>query len=133
MHLVERGGLLSNIKEEMIAVIKRLNIPQLPYEFRSVFKLMTDTEKDEDDWNKFSLYFDQVHNNFLVTLKTKYPLLSATDLKMCAYLRLNLSSKEIAQLLNISPKGVEISRYRIRKKLGLTPEVNLYAFLTGIA
>lgn len=133
MHLVERGGLLSSIKEEMIAVIKRLNIPQLPFEFRSVFKLMTDTEKDEGDWNKFSLYFDQVHNNFLVTLKTKYPLLSPTDLKMCAYLRLNLSSKEIAQLLNISPKGVEISRYRIRKKLGLTPDVNLYAFLTGIA
>ena len=132
MHLVERGGLLSNIKEEMIAVIKRLNIPQLPYEFRSVFKLMTDTEKEEDDWNRFSLYFDQVHNNFLTTLKTRFPLLSPTDLKMCAYLRLNLSSKEIAQLLNISPKGVEISRYRIRKKLGLTPEVNLYEFLTEV-
>jgi hypothetical protein len=132
MHLVERGGLLSNIKEEMISVIKRLNIPQLPYEFRSVFKLMTDTGKEEDDWNRFSLYFDQVHNNFLTTLKTRFPLLSPTDLKMCAYLRLNLSSKEIAQLLNISPKGVEISRYRIRKKLGLTPEVNLFDFLTDM-
>lgn len=130
MHLVERGGLLSNIKEEMIAVIKRLGIPQLPYEFRSVFKLMTDSGKEEDDWNRFSLYFDQVHNNYLTTLKTRFPSLSPTDLKMCAYLRLNLSSKEIAQLLNISPKGVEISRYRIRKKLGLTPEINLFDFLT---
>jgi DNA-binding CsgD family transcriptional regulator len=62
-------------------------------------------------------------------MKVKFPNLSATDLKLCAYLRLNLSSKETAQLLNISLKGVEISRYRLRKKLQLPTEVNLYDFL----
>jgi len=70
-----------------------------------------------------------VHNNFLTTLKIRFPDLSSTDLKLCAYLRLNLSSKEIAQLMNISLKGVEISRYRIRKKLNLATEINLYDFL----
>ena len=132
MHLVERGGILSNIREELIAVIKKLNISHQSFEFKSVFRMLTDTEKSDDDWNRFALYFDQVHNNFLGTLKAKFPTLSATDLKLCAYLRLNLSSKEIAQLLNISLKGVEISRYRIRKKFQLKPETNLYDFLIEV-
>jgi DNA-binding CsgD family transcriptional regulator len=132
MHLVERGGLLSNIKEELIAVIKKVNISHLSYEFKTVFRMLTPTEKTEEEWGRFSLYFDEVHNNFLTTLKAKYPTLSPTDLKLCAYLRLNLSSKEIAQLLNISLKGVEISRYRVRKKFQLKPEVNLYDFLIEV-
>lgn len=133
MHLVERGGILSGIKEELTAVIKRLNIPNLAHEFKPVFRMMSDTEKSDDDWNRFALYFDEVHNNFLSTLRTKYPQLSPTDLKLCAYLRLNLSSKEIAQLLNISLKGVEVSRYRLRKKLGLATEINLNDFLGKIS
>ena len=132
MHLVERGGMLSSIKEELLTVIKRLNIPNLSYEFRSVFRMINDTEKSDDDWTRFALYFDQVHNNFLSILKNKYPQLSPTDLKLCAYLRLNLTSKEIAQLLNISLKGVEVSRYRLRKKLNLATEINLHDFLIEI-
>jgi DNA-binding CsgD family transcriptional regulator len=132
MHLVERGGITLNIKEELHAVIKKLNIPNLSYEFRSVFRMIGDTEKSDEDWNKFALYFDQVHNNFLTTLKAKSPQLSPTDLKLCAYLRLNLTSKEIAQILNISLKGVEVSRYRLRKKLNLSTEVNLYDYLIGV-
>jgi hypothetical protein len=132
MHLVERGGLLLNIKQELMAVIKKLNIPNGTQEFKSVFRMMNDTEKNDDDWNRFAIYFDEVHNNFLSTLKTKFPQLSPTDLKLCAYLRLNLSSKEIAQLLNISLKGVEVSRYRIRKKLNLPTEINLYDFLIEV-
>jgi ligand-binding sensor domain-containing protein/DNA-binding CsgD family transcriptional regulator len=133
MHLVERGGILASIKDELTAVIKRLNVPNLAYEFKPVFRMISDTEKSDDDWNRFALYFDEVHNNFLSTLKTKYPQLSPTDLKLCAYLRLNLSSKEIAQLLNISLKGVEVSRYRLRKKIGLATEINLNDFLGKIS
>jgi len=132
MQMVDRGKLLLNIKDEMMTLIKKLNIPDASYQFRSVFKLLSDTEKNDDDWDNFSMYFDQVHNNFLTTMKAKFPSLSSTDLKLCAYLRLNLSSKEIAQLLNISLKGVEISRYRVRKKLQLSTETNLYDFLIEV-
>ncbi|WP_183556987.1 triple tyrosine motif-containing protein [Mucilaginibacter sp. SP1R1] len=132
MHLVERGRILLNIKEELAANIKKLNQPDLTHEFRSVFKLVSDTEKKDDDWNHFAIYFDQVHNNFLSIMKARFPGLSPTDLKLCAYLRLNLTSKEIAQLMNISLKGVEISRYRVRKKLALATEVNLYYFLIDV-
>ncbi len=129
MYLVERGGLLSNMKEALLGVIKKMGIPSLAYELRGIFKMISDTEKSNEDWDRFSIYFDQVHNNFLTTLKTKFPQLSPTDLKLCAYLRLNLSSKEIAHILNISLKGIEVSRYRVRKKLGLSTETNLYDFL----
>jgi len=132
MHLVKRGGIVLGIKEELIPLIKKLNIPDPATEFRSVFRMFNDIEKNDDEWNQFAIYFDQVHNNFISILKTKFPGLSSTDLKLCAYLRLNLSSKEIAQLLNISLKGVEISRYRIRKKLALSPEINLYDFLIEV-
>jgi DNA-binding CsgD family transcriptional regulator len=132
MHLVDRGRLLLNIKEELNNRIKKLNTPDLAHQFRSVFKLLSDTEKNDDDWKNFAIYFDEVHNNFLSTMKAKFPGLSATDLKLCAYLRLNLTSKEIAQLLNISLKGVEISRYRVRKKLNLSTDINLYDFLIDI-
>jgi len=129
MHLVERGGILTNFKQALLGMVKKIKIPDAEYEFRSVFKLLNEIEKNADDWNHFAIYFDQVHNNFLTIIKTKFPELSSTDLKLCAYLRLNLSSKEIAQLMNISLKGVEISRYRIRKKLNLATEINLYDFL----
>ncbi len=132
MQMVDRGKLLLNIKDELMVLIKKLNIPDASYQFRSVFKLLSDTEKSDDDWDNFSMYFDQVHNNFITTMKAKFPGLSSTDLKLCAYLRLNLSSKEIAQLLNISLKGVEISRYRVRKKLQLSTETNLYDFLIEV-
>ncbi|SDT00628.1 Y_Y_Y domain-containing protein [Mucilaginibacter mallensis] len=129
MHLVERGGILINFKQALLSLVKKTKIPDAEYEFRSVFKLLNEIEKNADDWNHFAIYFDQVHNNFLTIIKAKFPDLSSTDLKLCAYLRLNLSSKEIAQLMNISLKGVEISRYRIRKKLNLATEINLYDFL----
>ena len=132
MHLVERGSILVNIKEELILFMKKTNIPDTQYEFRNIFRILDESEKKSDDWGQFAIYFDHVHNNFLCCIQAKYPFLSPTDLKLCAYLRLNLSSKEIAQLMNISLKGVEISRYRLRKKLQLSTETNLYNFLINI-
>jgi FixJ family two-component response regulator len=83
----------------------------------------------EDDWESFARHFDQVHTDFIKRLKEKYPQLSPKDLKLCAYLRMNLVSKEIAPLLNISVRGVEISRYRLRKKMQLHAEVNLTDYM----
>ncbi len=73
--------------------------------------------------------FDQVHENFLLRLREAFPELTAKDLRLCAFLRLNLSSKEIAPLLNISARGVEISRYRLRKKLQLDHKEHLTDFI----
>ena len=83
----------------------------------------------DDLWKKFEENFDIVYADFLKRLGEKYPHLSVTDKKMCAYLKMDLSSKEIAPLLNITVRSVEMTRYRIRKKLGLSREDNLTEFL----
>ena len=73
-----------------------------------------------------------MHSDFLVLLKEKHPTITPHELKLSAYLRMNLSSKEIAQLLNISLRGVEIGRYRLRKKLNLVAEQSLFDYLINI-
>ncbi len=83
----------------------------------------------EEDWQQFQMYFDQINDNFIHRLRTDYPDLTHKDLKTAAYVRMNLSTKEIAQLLNLTIRGVETSRYRLRKRLNLTQSDNLVEFL----
>jgi DNA-binding CsgD family transcriptional regulator len=128
MHLVQRGKLLSSIKDELIRLQRTVETPSGAQEFKKVIRMLGDDENNDEDWEHFAIHFDQVHSNFLTNLKGKYPTLTSTDQKLCAYLRMNLSSKEIAQLMNISLRGVEISRYRLRKKLQVPTEVNLYDY-----
>lgn len=74
-------------------------------------------------------HFNQLHREFYYRLKSTYPELTLKDLKMCAYLRMNLSTKEMTSLLNVKTRGVEASRYRLRKKFKLSKESNLTKFL----
>lgn len=84
---------------------------------------------DEESWNMFQANFDRIHENFFRHLKLQYPDLTSGDLRFCALLRLNLPTKEIAKLLNISVRGVDAARYRLRKKLNLSQEDNLTDFM----
>jgi DNA-binding CsgD family transcriptional regulator len=129
MHLVQKGELLTKIKEELVKFKKLAENGKPAEDFKKIIKILNEEEKMDDDWEHFAIHFDKVHSDFLIALKQKYPILSANELKLCAYLRMNLSSKEIAQLMNISVRGVEISRYRLRKKLEISKEVNLFHFL----
>ena len=96
---------------------------------KKLIRILQEEEKMDDDWEYFASHFDKVHSDFLLALKEHYPNLTSNELKLSAYLRMNLSTKEVAQLMNISVRGVEISRYRLRKKLGIPTEVNLFQFL----
>jgi FixJ family two-component response regulator len=98
-------------------------------EIKKILRRLNSEEKLDDEWKQFSIHFNDVHSNFLLTLKEVFPELNAHEMKLCAYLRMNLSSKEIAQLMSISVRGVEISRYRLRKKLKLQPNEDLFGFL----
>jgi DNA-binding NarL/FixJ family response regulator len=86
-------------------------------------------ELKEDQWDDFELRFDQANNNFIKRLKSSYPELSSWDLKVCAYLKMNLSTKEIAQILNMSVRGVETARFRIRKRIGLEQAESMSDFI----
>jgi ligand-binding sensor domain-containing protein/DNA-binding CsgD family transcriptional regulator len=97
-----------------------------------IIKLIDNTIKLDNNWKKFEFYFDQVHGNFLERLREKYPDLTNSQLKLCAYLKMNLSSKEIATLMNISVAGIEKSRYRLRKKFNLEHDLMLTDFIKKI-
>jgi ligand-binding sensor domain-containing protein/DNA-binding CsgD family transcriptional regulator len=133
MHLVQKGELLGNIKEEMSRIKKNANGHAAPDEFKKIMRILSEENKMDKDWEQFAQHFDHVHSDFLSTIKSKYPTLSPHELKLCAYLRMNLSSKEIAQLESISVRGVEIGRYRLRKKLKINTEMNLFDFLLNFS
>ena len=126
MQLVERSDALSKVKEELQKLYKNTNEN---HDIKKTIHLLNDIEKNSASWEKFAVHFDEINNNFLKNLKSHFPKLTNTDLKVCAYLQLNLASKEIAQLMNITVRGVEISRYRLRKKLGLTTDQSIAEFL----
>ncbi len=126
IQLVERSDALIKVKEELQKMYRNTNEN---HDIKKALHWLNDIEKNNASWEKFASHFDEINNNYLKNLKASFPKLTNTDLKVCAYLQLNLSSKEISQLMNISVRGVEISRYRLRKKLELTPEQSIAEFL----
>ncbi|MCC5946352.1 MAG: response regulator [Bernardetiaceae bacterium] len=86
----------------------------------------------DNHWEQFKMHFEEVHPNFFEKLKTAFPKLSQNELKLCVYIRMRLSNKEIAQLLNISPKGIETARYRLKKKFELAAEVDMNDFIQSL-
>src|SRR5690606_36681720 len=129
MHLVQRGKVLAKIKEELMALSQSHNIQNDSPDIKRVMRLLNEVERNDADWDQFAIHFDHVHSNFLTILKEELPDLTPNELKLCAYLKMNLSSKEIAQLMSITIRAVEVSRYRLRKKLKITSDVNLFDFL----
>lgn len=129
MALLRKNELLGNLQEELNRQREELG-QRLPRKYFSrINRLIESSFKSDQEWEVFEKLFDQAHENFFQRLKSEYPDLTPSDLRLCAYLRLNLSSKEIAPLLNISVRGVEERRYRLRKRLQLPSEQNLTEFI----
>ncbi|UII24821.1 two component regulator three y domain-containing protein [Fulvivirga maritima] len=129
MHLINKNGFISNIKSNLSGISKRSKNQEVKKELRKIITNIDKNISQDADWEHFSFHFDQVHGDFTNRLKQSYPNLSPQEMKLSAYLRLNLSTKEVAQLLNISVRGVEICRYRLRKKLELERSTNLQEFI----
>ncbi|NOU19610.1 MAG: hypothetical protein HOO91_18795 [Bacteroidales bacterium] len=129
--LIKKNELLIEIKEQLEKLKKDLGyrIPNKYYD--NIYLLIEHNITSEHDWVMFEKLFDQAHENFFKRLKTEYTDLTPSDLRLCAYLRLNLSSKEIAPLINITTRGVEERRYRLRKRLNLLSDQNLTDFILG--
>ena len=85
--------------------------------------------ENDNNWKKFEENFDLVYENYLKRLGEMYPELNTSDKKLCAYLKMDLSSKDIAPLLNMSIRSVETNRYRLRKKFNIDRDTNLSEFL----
>ena len=129
LEMIQKNKLLTKIKNDLQKLISTTRDVDNKNQINSLIKKINRELDTEKQWEVFETHFEHVHEAFLKRLKTQYPQLSPRELKLCAYLRLNISSKEIAILMNISTRGVEISRYRLRKKLDLNRDENLTDFI----
>lgn len=124
-----------NSKNELLAFIKddlKKTAQNDSSNIKSVISTINKNITEEDSWNVFKEAFDNADKDFLKRIKQKHPALTPNDLRLCAYLRLNLSSKEIAPLFNISVRSVEIKRYRLRKKMDLQHEIGLVEYILAV-
>lgn len=131
MHLVQKGEMLLKIKNDLNKLLGNA-AAENQRKIRQLIKTIDEDIRHDNNWGQFEVHFDQVHEDFLKRLREQYPALTPKDQKLCAYLRMNLSTKEIAPLMNISVRGVEISRYRLRKKLELDSDDNLVDFIMKV-
>ncbi|MFN8255315.1 MAG: triple tyrosine motif-containing protein [Bacteroidales bacterium] len=129
--ITHKNEILSNLKYTIDQLTNKVN-EQTQKELKQLIKTIDADLKLDQDWELFTKHFEDVHSDFFTRLKSNHPDLTPKDLKLCAYLRMNLSTKEIAPLMNISVRGVEISRYRLRKKLDLEKDANLIDYMLNI-
>jgi tetratricopeptide (TPR) repeat protein/DNA-binding CsgD family transcriptional regulator len=88
------------------------------------------THDTDHEWETLKTHFERVHPDFFRTLQKRHPELSQNDLKLCAYTKINLTTKEIARILNISDRSVQTARYRIKKKMELPTETDLVTYIS---
>lgn len=125
MSLVKKNEFLNQIKAELNNVKSNSDLAE-------VIKIIDKNLNSTNDWKLFQEAFNSVDKDFLKKIKSIHPELTPNDLRLCAYLRLNLTSKEIAPLLNISPRSIEVKRYRLRKKMNLAHKTSLANYIMEI-
>jgi ligand-binding sensor domain-containing protein len=129
MHIVHNVDTMQKVKSSLLHAIDAVHDNDAKSHLRKVLRSIASEMTMENNWEQFELHFNQIHQDFLVRIRKEFPDLTHSDIRLIAYLKLNLSSKEIAPLLNLTVRGVEASRYRIRKKLNLSPNINLTEFI----
>ena len=129
MEMIQKNKMLIKIKNDLKVASENVSEETVQAKLKSILKRVDRQVNNEKQWQVFETHFETVHEDFLSRIKDQFPELSPKELKLCAYLRMNVSSKEIAALMNISVRGVEISRYRLRKKLRLQRHENLTDFI----
>ena len=129
MQLLKNKEFIKNVQDK---IGDTLNQGSSSQELKRLIKTIDQELSDNDSWDQFAYHFDQVHGNYLEKLSSSNIRLSPREIKLAAFLRMNMSSKEISKLLNITTRGVELARYRLRKKLNLKREQNLVEFLIDL-
>ncbi|TLX75781.1 hypothetical protein E9993_09515 [Labilibacter sediminis] len=129
LNSIRNKEVLTFLKSELTEQKEILGVRYPDKYYKKLVDLIDTNIHVEDDWVVFEKHFDEANGNFFSKLKEEFPQLTPRDLRLCAYLKMNLSSKEISPLLNISERSVEVHRYRLRKKLNLSSNSNLSDFM----
>lgn len=127
--IMKKNEMLSQIAAKMKAIQKEAVKEETKSALRSIMNELNKAV-EEEAWEEFNIRFQQVHNDFFIKLNQKYPTLSPNEQRLCAFLKLNMTTKEISELTGQRTTTIEIARTRLRKKLGITnTQTNLVSFL----
>ncbi|MEQ9297080.1 MAG: two-component regulator propeller domain-containing protein [Cyclobacteriaceae bacterium] len=130
MNLLKKNETMKKIMSDLKSLKTDLENSSGPSKaIARIIKNIDRSMNSDQDWDTFQMYFDEVHGDFSRKLRDAYPQITPTELKLCTFIRLNMSSKDIANLLNVSIRSVETNRYRFRKKLNLDHDTNLTSFI----
>lgn len=130
LHLVQKNTFIQELKDNLEKIKQS---PELfKVEFRRLVMLLKKESAEDKDWEVFKSYFSEVHNNFDIKLKNIYKDISEKEIRLASFLRMNLSTKEIASMTNVLPESVLKSKYRLKKKLNLDKETDLNGFLNSL-
>lgn len=130
-----KNRMLADLKQQIKLVATKMDRNNTPECKRQLISVMGSIDSDmegDEILKKFEEQYDQANNDFMKKLRSRHADLNQNEMMMCAYLKMNLSTKEIAPLLNLSVRGVESMRYRLRRKFGLEREDNLMAYLNNV-
>lgn len=131
LHLVQKNEAMKKLKEKITEIRIQEN-GNVKKELQRLRNLVDYSFSLDEDWEQFRLYFEKVHTGFFDTLKEQYPDLTPNELRLAALAKLNLSIKETATIMGITPNSVKTARYRLRKKLGMETGENLTEFLMEV-
>lgn len=129
LSMVQQSETLLTIRERVKEALDDADAGQQRRKMQRVVRLIDKSTDPSEHWQHFEALFNQLHEKFMQRMKECYPQLTSRDLKLCAYLRMNLDSKEIATLMGLSLRGAEDLRYRVRKKMRLDTSINLAEFI----
>ncbi|WP_219008629.1 tetratricopeptide repeat protein [Aquimarina litoralis] len=131
LNFIKKNEIVQNI-QQTIQKIKKSPTVEKTKLIADLNKIVRKNVSIDKDWEDFSRFFEDAHQGFYTKLKSKHPDLSTNDLKICSLIRLNLNVKEMAGILGISPDSARTARYRLRKKLQLEPEQEIFSYLVQL-
>ncbi|MEQ9307479.1 MAG: tetratricopeptide repeat protein, partial [Marinoscillum sp.] len=131
LHMIQKNEFLHEIRSKL-KELRKASPDLMDKRIKKLIKSIDYSFNLDDDWQEFETVFQQVHSQFFEKLKILYPNLSPAEVRLCAMIRLNLHSKDMSAIMGISQDSLRISRYRLRKKLGLSKGSNLYSFILNI-
>ncbi|WP_406683572.1 tetratricopeptide repeat protein [Seonamhaeicola sp. MEBiC1930] len=130
LHLVQKNTFIQELKENLEKIKKSPELFKI--EFRRLVLLLKKESAEDKDWEVFKSYFSEVHNNFDGKIKSLGKGITEKEIRLASFLRMNLTTKEIASMLNVQPDSVFKSKYRLKKKLNLDKETDLNTFLKSL-
>ncbi len=133
VNLIQKNDFLNDLKIQLKRITRITDKTELDAKIRFLIKKIDRDIDNENNWNVFEMHFDQVHETFFNKLKELHPELSNREQKLCAFIKMGMSSKEIASIMNISTRAVENNRYKLRLKLGLQQGENLLKYIEALA